>query len=235
MRRIATICLGLSIVGSAIAILVLILSSSSETGQQQAPAFTSSSATAGTNSPTLLAPSYDESELLIDPIINESVAAMHPWVKYRTSDESLAAVDTKLAEIRSLQGYERDRTLFEYLVDAQLTLLRSSLEGDLHFAEGTLAQAFNTALENCARDAGLADGLAAFVALDVEDENLSKPAGYSDSELLDLRHSCAIAAARYPTLSAQEREQLISRTTSQLRYLIDQWLLDNPDIVVRAR
>ena len=177
---------------------------------------------------------YSDEELGIDALISEAISDIHPWVRRGSAEERLQAVDANLAELTELRGHERERRLFEHLIDAQVTFARSELAGELHIADGILALAFHAALDECAREAGISDGAGAFVALDYGTTASDDPSGLGlgRQELIELRHECALHASRYPTLSDSERERVIALTVDALRHHVDAWMQANPDRIV---
>lgn len=177
---------------------------------------------------------YGEAELALASIVRNQFEAVRPWISAMSAVEQLDLVDDEIQEFHQLTGHQRERAYFEMQVEAVVLDALEELSSDLDLYEGTLAESFRSAVDECGIEHGIAQAGDVFEAMDWDalDEVEDLTGGTDYEELLEIRHGCARYASSYPLLSENTRDDLLARTESELTRRVLDWMRDNPDLVV---
>lgn len=181
--------------------------------------------------------SYSSEELGIPELVAEYVDDSVKWFDTAEDDGWDGPQGVSNAEFLSLRGHERERVFFEFQVELVLSDALETLDGDLDYYEGALANSYTMALDECLIRGGFSGGLAEVEELVFVDQ--SQLAATTESNSLSANHlavqtECAGLAATFPSLTRSERDDLLLRTQRHLSDAVNRWLVDNPRAAVPA-
>ena len=170
---------------------------------------------------------YTDEEVALDEVVNEFMMGAIPFSRYRTFDDRK---DPSISDPAG-SGHERERNFFEATIRLVMHGATDTLPMDVARGSGALHEAGNTAMDDCAADAGW-PGVRLYDVSQELGEQYEREFGLTLDMFLDLRHECSKYAATYPTLDAAYRDELVAKKRGHYVDAIREWMAANPHLVV---
>ena len=186
-------------------------------------------------------------------LIAAHVDSLFLYVAHRTYADWFAEEVRRSRELSGIPDDEREDTRFYILVSEVLWSANDARTGDIAWGSGKMHDAYVAGLEECARDAAIANvddmmrpsdediprSQAPEYSEDSDPEahrrlaeaydQFAEALGFTRDELLDLRHSCSRYAATLPSLDNEVREDLFRQLHEHYLSAVSAWLAANPE------